>query len=234
MWDEQAERWSAYASEEHRDPFFWFINRSVISDLLPERRECVLDLGCGEGRAGYACVEGHSLLTSIDLSHEMLTVGRRTAPAPRSFVRADIQRLPVLSATVDVALSIMVLMSLENPVVAVNEMYRVLKPGGCAIFCIVHPIVTSSRGSPINGSVEAVDYGVSRRNHDRHVVRGEQVLLFRHWHRPVSYYLNSTIGLGFTVDRVREPIYRYAVPAERLERWSTTPHSLIWRAWKAA
>jgi SAM-dependent methyltransferase len=93
-----------------------------------------LDVGCGPGPVtgslGRAVGAG-GLALGVDISEPMLARAVRAETAPQiGFLRADAQRLPLRDQTVDAVVSIAVLQLIPDPVAALAEMARVLRPGG--------------------------------------------------------------------------------------------------------
>ncbi|MEB3034863.1 methyltransferase domain-containing protein [[Mycobacterium] nativiensis] len=93
-----------------------------------------LDVGCGPGSitASLArAVAADGLALGVDVSEPMLARAVRIQAGPQvGFLRADAQRLPLRDSTVDAVISIAVLQLIPDPVAALGEMGRVLKPGG--------------------------------------------------------------------------------------------------------
>lgn len=112
-------------------------NPPAWADLRPG--ETVADLGCGGGidallAAGEVGPDGHVI--GIDLTHEMIERAERTARQARidnaSFVRAEMESIPLRDASVDVVLSngAVNLSARKSRVFA--EAHRVLRGGGRA------------------------------------------------------------------------------------------------------
>jgi len=93
-----------------------------------------LDVGCGPGNvtASLARAVGPGgLALGVDISGPMLARAVRAEAGPQvGFLRADAQRLPLRDETVDAVVSIAVVMLVPDPVAALAEMARVLRPGG--------------------------------------------------------------------------------------------------------
>jgi arsenite methyltransferase len=94
----------------------------------------VLDVGCGPASitASLARAVGPSgLVLGIDRSEAMLARAVHAESGPQiAFLHADAQRLPLRDRTVDAVVSVAVLQLVPDPVIALAEMARVLRPGG--------------------------------------------------------------------------------------------------------
>jgi arsenite methyltransferase len=106
---------------------------SVESLNIPEGG-IVLDVGCGPASvtASLARATGpDGLVLGIDRSEAMLARAVRAEAGPQiGFIHADAQRLPLRDQTVDAVVSLAVLQLVPDPVLALTEMARVLRPGG--------------------------------------------------------------------------------------------------------
>lgn len=93
-----------------------------------------LDVGCGPGSITGSlarAVGPDGLALGVDVSEPMLARAVRAEAGPQAgFLRADAQRLPLRDDTVDTVVSIAALQLIPEPVAALGEMVRVLRPGG--------------------------------------------------------------------------------------------------------
>ncbi|MGH3555413.1 MAG: class I SAM-dependent methyltransferase, partial [Mycobacterium sp.] len=93
-----------------------------------------LDVGCGPGSVTASLARAarpDGLALGVDISEPMLARAVRAEVGPHvGFLRADAQRLPLRDQTVDAVVSIAVLMLIPDPVAALSEIARVLRPGG--------------------------------------------------------------------------------------------------------
>lgn len=92
----------------------------------------VLDVGCGTGAflESLALVVSRAQLAGVDLSQDMLGVARRRIGADADLRVARAETLPFEEATFDVVVSTSVFHFIRQPVAALGEMLRVLKPSG--------------------------------------------------------------------------------------------------------
>jgi arsenite methyltransferase len=92
-----------------------------------------LDVGCGPGSvtASLARAAGpDALALGVDISEPMLARAVRAEAGPQvGFMRADAQRLPLRDETFDAVVSLAVLQLVPDPVAAIAEIARVLRPG---------------------------------------------------------------------------------------------------------
>jgi malonyl-CoA O-methyltransferase len=103
----------------------------------------VLDLGAGTGEASRALVAAYpqARVIALDSSPGMLRAAARKSRLFRKFarVRADAERLPLASASVDLVFSNLLLHWLSHLKPALAEVRRVLKPGGLFACSTVGP-----------------------------------------------------------------------------------------------
>lgn len=115
--------------------------RTLFTALLPSVESLnippggiVLDVGCGPASvtASLARAAGPGgLVLGVDRSEAMLARAVRAESGPQiGFIHADAQRLPLRDQTVDAVVSLAVLQLVPDPVLALTEMSRVLRPGG--------------------------------------------------------------------------------------------------------
>lgn len=106
--------------------------------LLPELRSGMrlLDVGCGPGTVttGLARAVAPGGVVGIDLSADVLGFARGHAASERvenvTFQLGDVYRLDFADGAFDVVYANQLLQHLTDPVRAISEMRRVLKPGG--------------------------------------------------------------------------------------------------------
>lgn len=113
----------------------------LLASLPPEisasRSSQVVDLGCGNGRnlPALAVLNGVQEVIAIDQSQAALdrarSVTNQISPAvPLRFVQADCRDLPLDDESVDLVLASDILNHLPAPLVAIQEVKRVLRAGG--------------------------------------------------------------------------------------------------------
>ncbi len=100
-------------------------------DLSPNDR--VLDVACGPGNftRGFARATGEGLVVGLDASKTMLAVAvRKTDSANVTYVRGNACTLPFRDGSFDAICCFAALYLIQEPMRALDEIVRVLAPGG--------------------------------------------------------------------------------------------------------
>lgn len=95
----------------------------------------VADLGCGTGNAAELLAPVVKKVVAIDQSEAMLVAARSRLEQFKNieFVRGDLEKIPLASATVDVAAMMLVLHHISEPAAALAEANRIVRPGGALV-----------------------------------------------------------------------------------------------------
>lgn len=124
LFDYWEERDAATAHDERR-------LREVIIRTLPDRVTLVLDVGCGNSWLAQALVPAGVAVCSMDLGHTNPKRALAVTPDERHVaVVASGERLPFADATFDCAVASEVIEHLPEPESVLEEMWRVVRPGG--------------------------------------------------------------------------------------------------------
>lgn len=109
----------------------------VFAEYVPDRSSKILDIGCGTGLMGIALSNhGYTDFDGLDLSPEMIEQARGKG-VYQDFIKADLTKtLPIDSDTYNAAVSTGTFTHAHVGAAALDEIFRVLKPGAicaCAI-----------------------------------------------------------------------------------------------------
>ena len=108
-------------------------NALVFRHVGGIRGKTVLDVGCGTGLYSIRLSEGGADVTAVDISLKMIEIARRKAHDRGQYIwydEADMAKLPYENRTFDMVVSITALEFAADPLLALMEMARVLRPGG--------------------------------------------------------------------------------------------------------
>lgn len=131
-----AEQWEQLRGEFYGGRF----QSEALLSLLPGDW-IVADLGCGTGSTIAQLAPHVGRVIGVDRSEAMLSAARsRLARVANVELRlGELEALPIESSRVDAALMILALSYLDEPLDALREMARVLKPGGRAVIVDLLP-----------------------------------------------------------------------------------------------
>ena len=148
--DAVAERWDQFAARfiAEAEPVTLRAASAAIDHLRLEESTSVLEVGCGGGAAGLSLrhrldrVSPSAQLTLTDISNEMVKRARDLFTRQEALLervtieRADAQALHYPDASFDRLFSCLNLMLIPDPLAALSEAARVLRPGGRAVWVV--------------------------------------------------------------------------------------------------
>ena len=141
VWQESARYWTQHSDTIHK--MFVPLTRALIERAGIQKGQSVLDIAGGAGEpsltiAGVVGPEGS--VTCTDGVAEMVEAARAAAERRGitnvQFQQCEAGSLPFAGSSFDVVVSRLGIMFFPDPVTAVREMLRVLKPGGKLAFAV--------------------------------------------------------------------------------------------------
>ena len=137
VWEPEGENWIRWARTPGFDAY-WYFRDTVFDAILPSPHGLTLEVGCGEGRVTRDLVaRGHDVV-ALDPAPTLVRAAAEEDPVQ---VRdRDGLRLPFPEDRVGVVVTYNVLQNVADLPGAVQEMSRVLRPGGALCVCVVHPV----------------------------------------------------------------------------------------------
>jgi SAM-dependent methyltransferase len=198
----------------------------------------VLDLGCGEGQvARLALDRGARAVVGIDTAAAQLAAAQARGGGA-AYVRGSATAVPLRTGWFDAVVSCLVLEHVPELDAALDEVARVLRPGGRFVLLLNHPLFQTPGSGWIDDrvvdppeqywrvgpyltetvTVEEVDAGVR--------------LPF--FHRPLSRYVNGLADRGLRLTRMVEPAppARFLALAPQYADAAAIPRLLLLRAEK--
>lgn len=111
----------------------------VLDAIAPAAGQTLLDVGCGKG--GMANLIGRIVpgarVIGVNIEHHQLITAMRHRAAGAEFVTAEAERLPFGAATFDTVYAVEVLSHIPDKKAFVNELTRVLRPGGRVVLAVI-------------------------------------------------------------------------------------------------
>jgi ubiquinone/menaquinone biosynthesis C-methylase UbiE len=118
------------------------IEGELIHELLnPKPEEKVLDAGCGTGVFTLDFLASGTQVVGLEISKPMLSfASKKISSYPFFPVQGDILHLPFRDNSFDKALSITAIEFIENAKNAVDELFRVTRPGGYVVVATLNSL----------------------------------------------------------------------------------------------
>jgi len=151
--DRIAEQYAAdFADELTRKPYDTALLRAFAASCSGGP---VLDIGCGPaGHVGRFVADLGTRVIGVDLAPRSLTVARRLNDPSLAFVAADMHALPFASGACAGVLAFYSLIYEADPVGALAELRRVLRPGAALLVAVhageVFDRFTDYKGLPVD------------------------------------------------------------------------------------
>jgi SAM-dependent methyltransferase len=206
LWETHADWWIQGFTDGADPEYTEQILPLAMSEMSGFSR--ILDIGCGDGQISRLLAESGAQVIGVDPTWNQISVAQERAGGP-SYLRAGAAALPVASGACDGAVACLVFEHIDDLDGAIDEVSRVLAPGGRFSFFLNHPLLQTPGSGWIDDqmidppeqywrvgpylleteSVEEVELGVE----------------IRFLHRPLSRYINSCAERGLMLERMVEP-----------------------------
>jgi SAM-dependent methyltransferase len=176
----------------------------LLGDVSGRR---VLEIGCGAGQCGRWLVAAGARVIGIDLSSAQLEHGRlldQQTGVRLPVVVGDAQRLPIASASIDVACSAYgALPFVADSAGVMQEVARVLVPGGRWVFSVTHPFRWCLPDDPGPAGLQVRESYFDRRPYVE--TDDEERAVYVEHHRTLGDRVRDVVGAGLRIVDLVEP-----------------------------
>jgi len=168
--------------------------RAVLGDV---RGLDVLDAGAAAGEHSAWLVAHGARVTALDASAAMVELARARLGDTATVLHADLARpLPLADASFDLVLSSLTLHYLRDWLPTLQELARVLRPGGRLVVSTHHPALTDDPDA---------DYHAVRLVEEGWKGFADGAVPMRFYHRPLERIVGDVLAAGFVLRALREP-----------------------------
>lgn len=184
-----------------------YIERPAVESVMPSLSGMfVVDLGAGSGDWAHRLLRrGADRVTAVESSPVMQEF---SVSDPRiRWVAARMEQVSFEPGGVDCVVSIRAFHYVKSCGLVFGHIYQWLRPGGSLVFSVEHPLKTANRSGtwilddadqPSAWPIDAyLDEGPRPEERDG--------ITLTKWHRPVSFYVQKLVEIGFLVRAVLEP-----------------------------
>ena len=169
----------------------------------------ILDVGTGEGQvARLVAAQGSSLVAGIDPTANQVAVAAERGGGP-VYARSGADALPFADGAFDAVVACLVFEHIEAVDEAIDEVARVLRPGGRFAFYLNHPLLQTPNSGWIDDHMVDPPEQYWRIGpyliEDNSVEEVEKDVFIPFIHRPMSRYVNAMAESGLVLRRMIEP-----------------------------
>ncbi|HEY3135755.1 MAG TPA: class I SAM-dependent methyltransferase [Blastocatellia bacterium] len=245
-WNACGEAFDRFTTAE--DSFAENVERPAVERLIGNLAgQRLLDLGCGSGTYSVVFVEHGAQVVGLDLSQTMISLARERARA-RS-VQADfrvadiIEPLPFSQGEFDAVFTGTALHYVESLGPLMNEIQRVMKPGGRLVASVLHPMSTSRFPLASSDELEGPDpweawyFGPQLRCIETPWLgfgevkkQGRQILCYHH---TITEYFDAVSAAGLAIIELIEPAPPPEFAAKNASRYNEAMRVPVFLVFKA-
>lgn len=216
LWEAHADWWQE-GFTDGADPEYTEQILPLAADLLAGYPR-VLDVGTGEGQVARLLVDGGATtVVGVDPTANQVVEAARRGGGP-VYARAGADALPFADEAFDAVVACLVFEHIEAVDDAIDEVARVLRPGGRFAFFLNHPLLQTPGSGWIDDHLVDPPEQYWRIGpylvEDQTVEEVEKDVFIPFIHRPMSRYVNAMSEAGLVLRRMLEP----APPAGFLAR----------------
>jgi SAM-dependent methyltransferase len=231
LWERHAKWWQEEFTDGADPEYEEQILPLVEQHLMGSRR--VLDVGCGEGQLARRAAALGAEVVGVDPTHNQITVARARGGGPR-YGEAAAERLPFADQAFDAVVMCLVIEHIDPIEPAIEEMARVLAPGGRFLLLMNHPLLQTTGSGWIDDHILEEQYwrvGPYLRD-DTTIDEIAPGVNLPFMHRPLSRYIHVMGQVGLLLEDMDEPT---PPPGFLDEAWeygeaSTIPRLMLLRA----
>ncbi|XSG81740.1 MAG: methyltransferase domain-containing protein [Methyloligella sp. ZOD6] len=201
-WEASASAWIADMAGGGDFGRLAVLDAPMLERVRKGRFENCLDIGCGEGRFCRMLRAERIEPTGVEPSKSLREAAQRRDP-DGLYVDAVAENLPFGDDSFDLVVSYLSLIDIDGVEEAINEMVRVLRPGGSLLIANLNSFNTA-------GDWIAAPDGQLRFQLDRYLDERDKWVSWRgisvrNWHRPLSRYMQLLLATGLRLTHFDEP-----------------------------
>lgn len=227
-WQSSAEAWIADMGDSGDFSRRYVLDPVMLPRALARSPRNALDVGCGEGRFCRMLTHYGVRTTGIDPTPALIGTARNR-DAKGTYLEASAERLPFTDAAFDLVISYLTLIDIPDASAAIQEMARVLKPGGALLIANLSSFNTAcaDTGWIKDRAGRRLRYPIDNYLDDRSMwieYRGIRVL---NYHRPLSTYMRLLLNAGMSLSYFDEPAPTGDAPEARAADFRRAPWFLV-------
>ena len=205
-WDDSAAAWIADMGEAGDFGRRYVLDGVMVQRALRQSPKNALDVGCGEGRFCRMLKAYEIAVTGIDPTRALLAAARSRDPQG-TYLEARAEHLPFGNDEFDLVVSYLTLIDIPDFRAAIQEMARVLKPGGALLIANLTSFNTAcgDAGWVKDSSGQRLHYPLDNYLEERGTWTEYRGIRILNHHRPLSAYMRALLDAGLQLTYFDEP-----------------------------
>ncbi len=179
-----------------------------LADEWLAGRKVVLDVGTGEGQLARRQAARGAVVVGIDPTVAQIDEAARRAGGP-AYVQSGAAALPFADGSFDAVVACLVFEHIDDVDEAIDEVARVLEPGGRFVFFLNHPLLQTPDSGWIDDQILDPPEQYWRigayLTEASTVEQVEKGVFIRFVHRPLGRYVNALARAGLVLEQMIEP-----------------------------
>ncbi len=250
VWNHNSAYWDSHMGEGN--DFVNVLCWPVMKELLSvQPGQLVLDIACGNGLTSRRLGRLGARVVAFDVAEEMIRFAKERSSADDGDIRyfvldaGDEEGIAnICEEKLDAALSNMALFDMAEIEPLFRSLYRLLKPGGCFVFSMMHPCFNQAHSAlyceraEVDGE-EVNAYGVRVSGYMTPTMHKGRALVGQpvpqpYFHRPLHSLLSIGLSAGFVLTGIEERAFPTTHPPGRRDvswgpNFSEIPPVIIFR-----
>jgi SAM-dependent methyltransferase len=234
-WQASAHAWIADMGEHGDFSRRYVLDPVMLPRALARSPRKALDVGCGEGRFCRMLRHNGISSTGIDPTPALIATARARDPGG-IYIKAEAERLPFRDEAFDLVISYLSLIDIPDAQAAIQEMVRVLQPGGALLIANLNSFTTAcaDAGWVKDHTGQRLFYPVDRYLQQHSIWIGYRDIRILNYHRPMSIYMRALLDEGLKLVYFDEPAPIAEAPPEKAETYRRVPWFVVMQWLKAA
>ena len=232
-WNHNSAYWDSHMGEGN--DFVNVLCWPVIEELLSiQPGQLVLDIACGNGLTSRRLGRLGARVVAFDVAEEMIRFAKQRSSSDDGDIRyfvldaGDEEGIAnICEEKLDAAMSNMALFDMAEIEPLFRSLYRLLKPGGCFVFSMMHPCFNQVHSAlycertEVDGE-EVNNYGVRVSGYMTATMQKGRALVGQpvpqpYFHRPLHSLLGIGLRAGFVLTGIEERAFPATHPPGRRE-----------------
>lgn len=205
-WEESAQAWIASMGQKGDWSREYVLDPAMTKRLEGRTFALALDVGCGEGRF-CRILQRHGIDTiGVEPTPSLLDAARQRDPSG-DYRPGVAEKLEFDDASFDLVVTYLTLIDIEDFRTAINEMTRVLRPGGTLLMANLTSFFSagSTQGSIRDETGRFLHYPVDHYLEESGEWFEWDDIRIKNWHRPLTAYMRAFLECGLRLTYFDEP-----------------------------